>query len=77
LLPLYENLVGTATFSTLERWLLLSFMGDSWGHVTLAGQVSARPGNTLGFRLELDQTYLKPVIEGIRELLAVFPVGTR
>jgi hypothetical protein len=76
--PVYENLRGTAEFTTLEEQLRLTLSGDGKGHIELIGQLADQPGigNRLHFTLRFDQSQLA---ESIRQLAAVtsqFPVRT-
>lgn len=73
---LLESLDGEALLDTLEGWLDLRLTGDGRGHMDLRGQLVDAPmdGNSLEFRLSLDQTYLPPLIAQLRAVLAQFPV---
>jgi hypothetical protein len=76
LAQLLDTLQGTAEFQTMERWLAMAITSDRRGHLTLAGEVGDAPGigNTLTFTLEYDQTYFRPMLEGIRNAVERFPV---
>jgi hypothetical protein len=73
---LYERLTGEALFDTLDGWLVLRLIGDGRGHVEVRGQLVDDPvgGNSLEFRLPLDQTDLSPLMAQIRAVLEQFPV---
>ena len=73
---LSESLSGEARFSTMEDWLSIVLAGDRRGGVELSCEVRDQPGigNTLAFRLALDQTYLRPMVEQLRQAVAEFPV---
>ncbi len=74
---LYEALRGTAVFHPLEPWLLLTLTGDAKGHIELAGEAIDHVGwgNQLSFKyLELDQSFLPPLIAQLREVEKNFPV---
>lgn len=73
---LNESLVGTASFTTMEEWLSISATGDGHGHIEFSCEVRDQPGigNTLAFRLALDQTYLRPLVAQLVQAVAKFPV---
>jgi hypothetical protein len=71
-----ESLAGIARFATMEGWLSISATGDGHGHIELSCEVCDQPGigNTLAFRLALDQTYLRPLVAQLRQAMAKLPV---
>jgi hypothetical protein len=73
---LSEQLSGEALLDTIEGWLDLRLTGDGRGHVGLRGHLVDAPsdGNSLEFRLSLDQTYLPPLMAQLRAVLEQFPV---
>lgn len=73
---LSEKSSGDAFFDTVEGWLDVRLTGDGRGHVELRGQLVDTPadGNSLEFRLSLDQTYLPPLMAQLRAALEQFPV---
>ncbi len=73
---LYQRLDGVALFDTLDGWLDLQFIGDGRGHIEVRGQLCDRPmdGNTLEFRLAIDQTFLPPLIRQVRATVGAFPI---
>jgi hypothetical protein len=73
---LSEQLSGEALFDTIEGWLDVRLAGDGRGHVELRGQIVDAPadGNSLEFRLSLDQTYLPPLMVQLRSALEQFPI---
>jgi hypothetical protein len=73
---LLETFEGTAEFRTMEEWLALTVTSDRRGHLTLAGELRDEPGigNTLSFSLEYDQTYFRPMLDGLRDAVERFPV---
>ena len=73
---LSESLSGEARFSTMEDWLSIVLAGDRRGGVELSCEVRDQPGigNTLAFRLALDQTYLRPMVAQLGRAVAEFPV---
>ena len=73
---LYEELLGQATFATMERWIALSVVGDGRGHLRIEGELQDEPGcgNMLRFHLpEIDQTQLFDVIARLCEIEEEFP----
>lgn len=73
---LHQSLTGVASFSTLEEQLSLQLAGDGLGHVLLKGIALDAPGtgNRLEFELALDQSYLLSALEGVDEIVSIFPV---
>lgn len=76
LLPLYNTLLGTAEFSTLEEQLHLRLTGDGKGHIELVGEVADQPGvgNRLHFTLQFDQSQLEASIRELKRVTSEFPV---
>lgn len=74
---LYETLKGEAAFETMETWLSLRMKTDGLGHMTVRGVVQDVPGtgNSLDFRLDLDQTDLPAVLEGLNAVCREYPAG--
>jgi hypothetical protein len=73
---LIRRLTGVARFDTLDGWLDVQLTGDGRGHIEARCQLCDSPagGNSLEFRLSLDQTYLPPLAAQVRTALAAFPV---
>ena len=73
---LQKELSGTASFSTMEEWLALTFTGDGIGHFKVVGHLIDSPGvgNTLSFELTCDQTELPPMLHGLDAICTAFPV---
>jgi hypothetical protein len=73
---LYENLRGTAEFTTLEEQLHLVLSSDRSGHVELAGDVVDQPGsgNRLNFILHFDPSQLRQSIAELERVADAFPV---
>lgn len=75
---LHETLLGEAVFSSLERWVEVRLVGDGMGHVAVAIEIRDQPGlgNSLRFGegISIDQTDLPRLIDGVDEVLRVFPV---
>ncbi len=73
---LYKSLSGRAEFHTMEEWLGLQIAGSKTGHIEVKGFLRDDPGigNRLGFRLDLDQTYLPDVLPALDEVTRAYPV---
>jgi hypothetical protein len=73
---LCKALKGEATFTTMEGQLTLNLVGDGRGGITLKGEALDQPGigNCLTFELALDQTYLASTLDGLDQVIDVFPV---
>ena len=67
---LYKNLSGAVELNPIEPYLTLSFSGDGKGHIIVKGEVSSPlgSGTYLRFAFEIDQTYLKSVIDALAAL---------
>ena len=75
---LYESLIGSVRFETLEEQLTLEFTGNGRGSIELRGEALDQSGigNKLIFSLQLDQTQLHQSVQGLRAAVAAFPVRT-
>jgi hypothetical protein len=75
LIALCDNLEGTARFSGLEGQLELCLLGDGLGHFEVKVVAIDQPGygTELIFRMTIDQTSLKPVINQLSEILNKYP----
>jgi hypothetical protein len=74
---LYRDGEGDASFTTLEYWINLEFHRDGLGHVQVRGEMfdmAGRMGNSLRFRLDLDQTYLPPIIDALEAVERAWPI---
>jgi hypothetical protein len=76
--PLFNQLIGTAEFSTLEEQLHLTLTADGKGRCELTGEVSDQPGigNQLQFSLQFDQSQLGRSIRELESVTEEFPVRT-
>ena len=76
LCPLYQNLIGTATFDTREGWLRLNVEGDGKGHFHAKCEAHDYPGtgNRLAFGIDFDQTELPDVVRGLDVICEAYPV---
>jgi hypothetical protein len=74
--PLQADLVGTATFASMEAWLFLHLTGDGLGHIDVEGDASAlhENGTNLSFRTTLDQSFLPGLIRELEAVMSAFPV---
>ena len=72
---LHKVLLGTATFTTIERQLELSFVGDGLEHIQVQAEAMdyTGTGNKLIFRLEVDQTELLPLLRDLDAVVATYP----
>ena len=72
---LYESLKGTASFSSYEKQLELTLVGDGLGHVRVKGEAMdyAGTGNKLNFHLEIDQTEIPALLQDLGEISAAYP----
>lgn len=79
LTKLYNNLKGTAQFSTMEGWLEINLTGDGVGHIQADCLLNDNPiiGNTLKFSLEIDQTYIPLLLKSIKQVTQTFPIVGR
>jgi len=76
LLRLGENPRGAAEFSTMEGQLSLLITGDGLGHFEIRGEVADQPGvgNSLRWRLEVDQTQLAGTLRQVQAVTECLPV---
>src|SRR5579863_3124016 len=65
---MYATLSGTACLDCLDGFLSLTFMGDGKAHVSVEGKAQSQTSvnNVLLLSIELDQTDLPGVIDGLR-----------
>lgn len=67
---LYASLSGRAELTPAERQFQLQLTGNGRGHVVVSGEVSdSLYENRLAFQFHADQTFLPPLIAGLRSLL--------
>jgi hypothetical protein len=77
---LYESVEGDAAFATMEGWLTLDLHGDHSGHVRVDGELfdrAGRMGNALRFSVQIDQSYLPPILAALVEVEAHWPIQGR
>ena len=74
--PLCGNLLGTASFASMEEWLSIAVSGDGLGHFKAEcwARDEAGIGNCLTFQLAFDQTEVPSIILGLRAIEEAFPV---
>jgi hypothetical protein len=67
-----SSLSGTVAFQTLEGQINFKAIMTATGHVNIEGQLAdvAGVGNTLGFVLALDQSFLPPAILALEEFFS-------
>jgi hypothetical protein len=70
LAEMYRTVSGAAEFTCYERQLEMAFTCNATGHIQVRGQAMdvAGTGNTLNFRLDLDQTHVPKILSGLRLL---------
>lgn len=75
---LLDTLAGEAALETMERWLSLRVLAQR-GQVVLHGELwdQSGIGNRLLFQLRLDQSYLRPFVQGLGQGVAKYPVVGR
>jgi hypothetical protein len=73
---LHDQLLGAATLEALEGWICLDLVGDGRGHLEAKGRVCDDPvrGNSLEFRLDLDQSHLPALTRQMDEACRAYPV---
>ena len=75
---LYKELSGQAHFTTMEKWLSITVVGDGLGHFEaqckLSDNAPAGGGNTLYFTLNFDQTFIPGILDGLNRIVMAFPV---
>jgi len=77
---LYDEIdAPPARFEAMEPWLRFEVKrSDRAGHVEVRGKAQREPffeaHNVLFFALDLDQTYLPPAIQGLRNIEMAYPV---
>lgn len=77
---LHAELVGTAKFTTIERQIEFSIVGDGKGHLEVDGHAWERvdwDGPRLTWSLNLDQTYLPELIASVSAIIEAYPVRGR
>jgi len=76
LLPLYDALVGTAEFATMEGCVGIKLAGNRLGHIECTGLLMDEPGigNRLSFKFRMDQSYLPSLLQELESANAKFPV---
>lgn len=74
---MHENLAGDASLDSMEQWLDLKFNCDSAGRIEVTGAAYDHRGsgaNALHFSLQIDQTFLGPIIESLKAVEATYEV---
>ena len=74
-----QQLAGQAKFVTMEGCLEIEMSIDRLGHVTAQCELLDQPGvgNRLEFTLNLDQSYLASLMDGLKTIIVTFPVLDR
>jgi len=75
---LFDRLIGSAVFDTIEGQLKITCVGNGHGGVAVdvVAQDRAGDGNELKFRLAIDQTFLPGVIADLRNIEFLYPNRT-
>lgn len=74
---LYENLNSEIEFKDLEGYLYMKIKGNGLGNINAEISCSDDTGinaATLNFELNFDQTYIKPVIQKLKNITNKYPV---
>ena len=73
---LYKQPDYSFILEPIEPWIVLNFIGNKKGQITVKGQACDEIGigNTLGFCFGIDQSYLPEIIKSLRETIDKFPV---
>ncbi|RKO68399.1 hypothetical protein D7322_27360 [Sphingobacterium puteale] len=74
---LYENLNSEIEFKDLEGYLYMKIKGNGQGNINAEISCSDDTGinaATLNFELNFDQTYIKPVIQKLKNITNKYPV---
>jgi len=74
---LYTRFQGEALLGSLEEWLTLRITATGSGQLRVTGELTDHPGdgNRLLFEINgLDQSYLPAILDGLDEVLTLFPV---
>jgi len=77
LVPLYDNLKGSAIFTDLEHALELKIKGDGLGHFEVNVKAWDKPNidcSELTFALSFDQTKLKSLVNQLDRITKKFPI---
>lgn len=74
---LYEKMDGIALFDTIEEQVNIRIKGDGIGHFKADCNVMDNPGtgNSLGFELEFDQTFVPQIINQLDKIMRTFPTS--
>jgi hypothetical protein len=74
--PIYKDLKGKASFTSMEDWVEILMTGDGLGHFRARCTLrdAAGIGNTLKFELQFDQTQLPGMVESLIHIEESFPV---
>lgn len=79
---MHLDLLGGASFFSIEPWLQLDLKIDAHGRVSVEGEAKpegeGRPFGQVGLKFELlgflDQSYLPGLIAELRQIESMFPV---
>jgi hypothetical protein len=72
---LFDDLAGTASFKTMEDWLMIEVVGDGKGHFhATCIAVDVPTASRLTFTIDFDQTELPDIVRGLDAVCEAFPV---
>ena len=73
---LYDTLKGFAELDTMEGQIKLTYNGNGRGGIKIEGTLKDRAGdgNKLSFSGNLDQSYIKLLIDDLNELINEYPI---
>lgn len=75
---LNRSLTGEANLVPLEPELCVKVTAGQLGHISMEVEITPdRVTQEHTFRFELDQSFLKPVIDGCRKIISKYPVRGR
>jgi hypothetical protein len=70
---LHAAIEGEAAFHAMEGSLELDLRGDGLGHINVIGCLRDRRDTALHFSLDVDRTYLPPMVEALRDVEGSWP----
>lgn len=73
---LYDGARRSAEFSTMQGWLKLRFARDALGHLAVHCEIADgnQAENRHSFTLNLDQSFVRPMLLAIEGIVGQFPV---
>ncbi|MDB5156964.1 MAG: hypothetical protein JWR50_1671 [Mucilaginibacter sp.] len=76
---LYDNFLGGAMFYDEENHLEIRIYGNGRGKFEVDVKASDNPynGGYLSFKMNIDQTYIMPLVKSLNHITKAFPVSTK